>query len=494
MRVLVSHPSRRLVHMFDAEVGRVGDVDDAGVLLQRLIGDAAGRLDAAAELLRLCDRIHAEVVDLIANAEADPNQSVGLGVESALRLLAGRTGGDAKLLAAAADRLRFMPTVAGLLRDGVMSWPAVRSIVAITRHLSREQLAWVDDAVAAHGPEWRGWDADSQVAAVAELADRARPDLVKGREARRVERSFLSLQPGLDGSLALYGEFDSERGAAILERLDAPGAGETEIGRDPADPEGRAQTKGARQAERLHQACAHRCDSDDDHADAGERLGADDSASGRSDTQVGVARPSMLVLTPIERLAEDVCSSSTAAFAQLLWRSGRGPVRLSDAAVQRLACDATLRQVFTDGARVLGVGPRQKQIPDTVRAALHVRDGGCRFPGCTAPVSWTDGHHIVPRGRQGPTVLENLVLLCRRHHRAVHEGGWRLTLDLDDASVTVRRGRHTFTSRAHAERALRAPPPPKRRRHGRAGRWPDRADPPRRETEHETNPDSTCPF
>ena len=75
-------------------------------------------------------------------------------------------------------------------------------------------------------------------------------------------------------------------------------------------------------------------------------------------------------------------------------------------------------------------------------------------------MSWCDAHHITPRSQGGPATLGNLVLLCRRHHRAVHQHGWQLSLDTDTGRVTVRRGGDVFTSDAHAERALRAPPPP----------------------------------
>jgi hypothetical protein len=57
-----------------------------------------------------------------------------------------------------------------------------------------------------------------------------------------------------------------------------------------------------------------------------------------------------------------------------------------------------------------------------MRRALRRRDGGCRYPGCTNR-RFVDGHHIVHWSQGGPTSLENLVLLCRRHHRLVHEGG-----------------------------------------------------------------------
>jgi hypothetical protein len=65
------------------------------------------------------------------------------------------------------------------------------------------------------------------------------------------------------------------------------------------------------------------------------------------------------------------------------------------------------------------------------RAALLVRDGGCVFPGCDRPLAWCEAHHLVHWLHGGPTDLENLALLCRAHHRAVHEGGWRLHRDPD---------------------------------------------------------------
>jgi uncharacterized protein DUF222/HNH endonuclease len=123
-------------------------------------------------------------------------------------------------------------------------------------------------------------------------------------------------------------------------------------------------------------------------------------------------------------------------------RAGR-PCELDEAGVigaeaaRRLACDATLSRVITAGAsEPLDVGRRTPVVPAALRRALVVRDRGCRFPGCDRPPPWCDGHHLVHWADGGETSLSNLVLLCRRHHRAVHE---RFALELADGRPVFRR-------------------------------------------------------
>lgn len=91
--------------------------------------------------------------------------------------------------------------------------------------------------------------------------------------------------------------------------------------------------------------------------------------------------------------------------------------------LRRLACDAGLCRVVTQGgSEPLDVGRRTRTIPPALRRAVVARDRGCAFPGCDRPPSWCDCHHVVHWADGGPTSLGNLVLLCRRHHRLVHEG------------------------------------------------------------------------
>src|SRR5438046_2700981 len=97
---------------------------------------------------------------------------------------------------------------------------------------------------------------------------------------------------------------------------------------------------------------------------------------------------------------------------------------------QRLACD-TSRVVMRHDAdgRVVEIGARTRTIPPALRRALLHRDRSCRFPGCGG--RFTQGHHLRHWAQGGPTTLSNLALLCRRHHRAVHEEGYHVDREPD---------------------------------------------------------------
>jgi HNH endonuclease/Domain of unknown function (DUF222) len=115
------------------------------------------------------------------------------------------------------------------------------------------------------------------------------------------------------------------------------------------------------------------------------------------------------------------------------WRRCERPPRarygglIPDLTVQRLACDSTVTRVLLNAeSAVIDVGRSQRVVHGATRRALNVRDKGCRWPGCDRPASWTAAHHIVHWVRGGRTDLDNLVLLCHRHHWMVHEAGFQL--------------------------------------------------------------------
>jgi hypothetical protein len=105
---------------------------------------------------------------------------------------------------------------------------------------------------------------------------------------------------------------------------------------------------------------------------------------------------------------------------------------------RRLACDASVMRVVMAGtSEPLEVGRRTPVVHAALRRAVVVRDGSCRFPGCSRPHVWCDAHHIRHWAKGGGTNLTNLLLLCRPHHRLVHEGGFGL--EMADGKPVFRR-------------------------------------------------------
>ncbi len=80
------------------------------------------------------------------------------------------------------------------------------------------------------------------------------------------------------------------------------------------------------------------------------------------------------------------------------------------------------------GGEILSVGRKTRVVSTPIRRALRERDGCCRFPSCTNRI--VDIHHVEHWSAGGETKLENLLLACRRHHIMLHEGGYRIELDV----------------------------------------------------------------
>ncbi|MFP3902486.1 MAG: HNH endonuclease, partial [Acidimicrobiia bacterium] len=163
----------------------------------------------------------------------------------------------------------------------------------------------------------------------------------------------------------------------------------------------------------------------------------DTSAARTADALVALARTA-LAAGPVPDDADDltqvVLHVDAAAFApgNQVARSHleHGPPVATPTA-ERLACDATIRPLVhraSDNAVDLALGRTQRPANRAQRRALRTRDGnGCAFPGCAA-TRHLHAHHVVPWTRDGATDLDNLVLLCRHHHRLHHEGGYHITM------------------------------------------------------------------
>jgi hypothetical protein len=91
--------------------------------------------------------------------------------------------------------------------------------------------------------------------------------------------------------------------------------------------------------------------------------------------------------------------------------------------------DTTITRALLDPVTgtVVETGTRAYRPSKKITRMVHLRDGTCRFPGCTRPAQRTDIDHVTP-WPHGPTQVANLHCLCKHHHRAKHEAGWRLTM------------------------------------------------------------------
>jgi hypothetical protein len=117
---------------------------------------------------------------------------------------------------------------------------------------------------------------------------------------------------------------------------------------------------------------------------------------------------------------------------------------------RRFSCDASVVTIVeNENGEPLNVGRKTRSIPPALRRALNSRDRGCRFPGCPNK-HYVDGHHIEHWANGGETRLSNLALLCRFHHRQVHEGGVAIHVLNDGALRFAMKDGRSFVSLAPA--------------------------------------------
>ena len=120
-------------------------------------------------------------------------------------------------------------------------------------------------------------------------------------------------------------------------------------------------------------------------------------------------------------------------------------ITIAPETMERLLCDAVIEPVFEAEGRTIGVGDKTRRPPGWLRRQLIERDYGCRFPGCSK-TRLTHAHHLVPVSEKLITDRHNLALLCRYHHRMMHEGGWSMRGDPDGVLEFVKPNGEILTS------------------------------------------------
>ncbi|GAA0619605.1 HNH endonuclease signature motif containing protein [Sporichthya brevicatena] len=348
------------------------------------------------------------------------------GVKSCAHWLAWRCGIG---LTAAREHIRTaraladLPVTRAALAAGQLSYSKARALTRVATPESEASL--VEIAVSCTG---------AQLEELARGMRRAGTrDEVNARHARR----SVSWSWAEDGSLELKGRFSPEDGAVIVAALEAArdNLPDPTPGEAGADDNASAETFSGTPADEHGPAAYPKRVTTQRNADAMLVLAETLLASGPAPAPGG-ARHSVMIHTDLDALTDTVGEESAG-------RIENGP-ELHPETVRRLCCDSGAVIVAhhnTEGERSgrkrwatgrrgtwMDVGRRTRTIPAALRHALHLRDGGCRFPGCTE-TRFVDAHHVLWWSWGGPTALWNLVLLCRRHHRAVHEGGFGVRPD-----------------------------------------------------------------
>ena len=205
----------------------------------------------------------------------------------------------------------------------------------------------------------------------------------------------LRVRTGSDGTVSLSGRLDPEGGARVLEVLNSLNGR-----RPPVDGEPDLRSPARRNADALVEAMSSLLDEGDLPSRGGQR-------------------PHLVLTMKLTDLIEGVGSA-------VLDTGGR----ISAAEARRLACDAGIvPMVLGSDSMPLDVGREQRLATAALRDALAHRDHGCSFPGCDRPPRYCHAHHIVSWLDGGQTKLDNLCLLCERHHVIVHRQGWHIRLN-----------------------------------------------------------------
>ena len=305
-----------------------------------------------------------------------------------------------------------LPRLAAAFAEGATTAAHVRVASAASRALPSDVVESGDEALVSSA---RVLDARRFGAVVDRWVARVAPAAFERDAERRFDSRWFSISATFGGMHSVSGMLDPEAGTLLSGAI---------AGLVAANPRDDVRTPDQQRADAL--------------ADL-TRL----ALAGDPNATSGPARAELVVHVPGDTLATAPSGSDVpaprspyaGAAALPAEVDGAGPV--STATAERLACDAAWRRLLLDAARVpVELGRATRTVPPSLRKFVALRDGGCRYPGCTRGPAYCDAHHVVFWRDGGATDASNLVLLCRYHHHLVHERRHGLAM-LPDATVRV---------------------------------------------------------
>jgi hypothetical protein len=378
-------------------------MEGAVVRTESALSDA----ELEAQIIELASRLNAASYRWLALiAELDRRQAWAAWYSKScahwLNYACGLDLGAAREWVRVARALEGLPKISAAMARGELSYSKVRAMSRVACPATEEYFL----SIALHGTA-------HHVEAVVRSYRRATEAAELSREARQQAARRVSYFWEEDGSRVVKARLPAEAGAIVLEALAA------------AAEHVSAETSAPNSAPSMRR------------ADALALLAESFLASGAV-AQSGGDRQQIVVHVDAETLR-----NSEPGRCEI----EHGPSVAAETA-RRLACESSVVTLLEDAAgEPLNVGRRTRSIPPAMRRALQARDRGCRFPGCTHQ-RYVDGHHVRHWAAGGETKLSNLVLLCRTHHRAVHEGGVRIEARDDGALGFIVPGGRTVISQS----------------------------------------------
>jgi hypothetical protein len=376
------------------------------------------------EIAVLSAQIQAATYELLVRLrEFDKREGWGHhGAKSCAHWLAWRTSldpGAAREWVRVARALEPLPALSEAMRKGEVSYSKARALTRIATPETDASLVELARAGTA-----------SHIERIVRACRRYGPKEERDKERRLHDSRYVQVSRDEDGMFILRARLDPVAGAVVARALDAA--------REALDEERRAKEPGGKSA---------RSDSGDQ---AGEGSACRDTAG--NELAPSQRRADALVLLAESALAGGLDPGKAGERYQVVVHvdapvladpAEQGVSALADGqhvsaeTSRRVACDASIVvMTHADDGSILDVGRKTRTISPGLRRALIERDSGCRFPGCG--LSRCDAHHVKHWAEGGETKLDNTVLLCRFHHRLVHEEGFELKR-LASGEVELRR-------------------------------------------------------
>ncbi len=368
-------------------LNRLGEED-----LNALPAEAMG--DDQIALQRIVNRVQAEGLRRLRRFDSGQGYapSGALSARAWLRWQLNLTATTASERVAMSRKLVALPQTEQALAEGDISYRHVTLIAEAASQLGDKFEAEAETILVETAKEVCPWRLQRAIWHVKHCLD---SEGVLSDANKAHDRRFLHLSQTLDGVYRIDGWLDADGGAVLNTALNS--------------------VMGPRLADDDRSATERR-------ADAAVEMARRQLDAGQLPA-VGGQKPHLAVSVDMATLSKEPGSMA----AELEWSQ---PIPAETA--RRLACDAAITPIIDGEA-----DHTSRVVPGATRRALVARDKGCRFPGCDCPPAWTDAHHVKHWADGGPTTLDNLILLCRRHHRLVHEEGWTLQMDQSRDLVAI---------------------------------------------------------